>query len=64
MFFLPRLYPVQEGIDRVHLVFNSLESCLDEEIMGKIVCQRHPQEKRGLVIHLHVFDSKFKFYLE
>lgn len=37
---------------------------LGEEIKGKIVCQRHPQEKRGLIIHLHVFDSKFKYYLE
>ncbi|CAF3212258.1 unnamed protein product [Rotaria socialis] len=48
VFFLPRLYNVQEG----------------EEIHGKITCQRHPHEKRGLIIHLHVFDSKFKFYLE
>ncbi|CAF3012149.1 unnamed protein product [Rotaria sp. Silwood2] len=48
VFFLPRLYSVQEG----------------EEITGKISCQRHPNEKRGLVIHLYVFDSKFKFYLE
>jgi hypothetical protein len=37
---------------------------LGEEINGKIFCQRHPQEKRGLIIHLHVFDSKFKYYLE
>jgi hypothetical protein len=37
---------------------------IGEEIHGKILCQRHPHEKRGLIIHLHVFDSKFKFYLE
>ncbi|CAF0898977.1 unnamed protein product [Adineta steineri] len=48
VFYLPRLYSVQEG----------------EDIHGKILCQRHPHEKRGLIIHLHVFDSKFKFYLE
>ncbi|CAF1155315.1 unnamed protein product [Adineta ricciae] len=48
IFFLPRLYSVQEG----------------EDIQGKLICQRHPHEKRGLIIHIHVFDSKFKFYLE
>jgi len=48
VFFLPRIYNVQEG----------------EEINGKIICLRHPEEKRGLIIHLHVFDSKFKYYFE
>lgn len=46
--FLPRVYELKEG----------------EEISGKIICQRHPQEKRGLIVYLHVFDSKFKYYLE
>ncbi|UJR23307.1 hypothetical protein I4U23_026322 [Adineta vaga] len=48
VFFLPRLYNVEEG----------------EDIQGKLICQRNPHEKRGLIIHIHVFDSKFKFYLE
>ena len=32
---------------------------LGEEINGTIFCQRHPHDKRGLAIYLHVFDSKF-----
>jgi len=45
-------------------IYNFLLCLLGEEINGKISCRRHPQEKRGLIIHLHVFDSKFKYYLE
>lgn len=64
VFFLPRLYSVQEGKCLNISIYKSIWLFLGEEINGKLLCQRHPHEKRGLIIHLHVFDSKFKFYLE
>jgi len=48
VFFLPKLFDVTKG----------------DKINGKIVCSRHPKEKRGLIIHLHVFDLKLKYYFE
>jgi hypothetical protein len=64
VFFLPRIYNVEEGSRVSMMNEKSFSFFLGEEILGKIICQRHPKEKRGLIIHLHVFDSKFKYYLE